>query len=94
MPVDEILTHYYIRFSAMDRPGVLSKISGILGDFEISLKSVHQKGRKTKGSVPIVMLTHIAREADIQKALTQITALDVVSDRPILIRIEDEDGSD
>jgi homoserine dehydrogenase len=94
MPVDEILTHYYIRFSAMDRPGVLSKISGILGDFEISLKSVHQKGRKTKGSVPIVMLTHLARESDIQKALTQITALDVVSAKPILIRIEDEDGSD
>jgi len=94
MPVDEILTHYYIRFSAMDQPGVLSKISGILGDFEISIKSVHQKGRKTKGSVPIVMLTHLAREADMQKALTQITALDVVSDRPILIRIEDEDGSD
>ena len=94
MPMDEILTHYYIRFSAMDRPGVLSKISGILGDFEISLKSVHQKGRKTKGSVPIVMLTHLARESDIQKALTQITALDVVSARPILIRIEDEDGSD
>jgi len=94
MPVDEILTHYYIRFSAMDQPGVLSKISGILGDFEISIKSVHQKGRKTKGSVPIVMLTHLAREADMQKALTQITGLDVVSDRPILIRIEDEDGSD
>jgi homoserine dehydrogenase len=94
LPVDEILTHYYIRFSAMDRPGVLSKISGILGDFGISIKSVHQKGRKTKGSVPIVMLTHLAREADMQTALTQITALDVVSDRPILIRIEDEDGSD
>jgi homoserine dehydrogenase len=94
LPVDEIFTHYYIRFSAEDRPGVLSKISGILGDFDISIKSVHQKGRESKGPVPIVMLTHLAREADVQKALTKITALDVVSDQPVLIRIEDEEDRD
>ena len=94
MSIDEIFTHYYFRFSAVDRPGVLSKISGILGDYEISIKSVHQKGRKTKGSVPIVMLTHLAKEADVQKALSEIFHLDVVSDRPVLIRIEDEDGHD
>ncbi|MES0447207.1 MAG: homoserine dehydrogenase, partial [Desulfobacterales bacterium] len=90
MPVDEILTHYYFRFAAMDRPGVLSKISGILGDLGISIKSVHQKGRKTKGPVPIVMLTHLAKEADVQKAMAKITDLAVVKDRPVLIRIEDE----
>ena len=94
LPVDEIFTHYYFRFAAADSPGVLSKISGILGDFDISIKSVHQKRRETKGPVPIVMLTHLAREADVQEALTKITALDVVSDAPVLIRIEDEDGSD
>ncbi|MBW2326729.1 MAG: homoserine dehydrogenase, partial [Deltaproteobacteria bacterium] len=88
--IDEIIIHYYFRFSALDRPGVLSKISGILGDNEISIKSVQQKGRKTNGAVPIVMLTHLAREADVQKALTEILNLDVVSDRPVLIRIEDE----
>ena len=92
--VDEIFTHYYFRFSAVDRPGVLSKISGILGNLEISIKSVHQKGRKTKGSVPIVMLTHLAKEADVKKALSEISQLDVVSDRPVLIRIEDENGED
>lgn len=94
MPIDEILTHYYFRFSAVDRPGVLSKISGILGDLEISIKSVHQKGRKTKGPVPIVMLTHLAKEADVQKAMAKITDLEVVKDRPVLIRIEDEDEQD
>jgi len=92
--VDEIFIHYYFRFSALDRPGVLSKISGILGDNEISIKSVQQKGRKTNGAVPIVMLTHLAREADVQKALTDILNLDVVSDRPVLIRIEDENQAD
>jgi homoserine dehydrogenase len=92
--IDEIFIHYYFRFSALDRPGVLSKISGILGDNEISIKSVQQKGRKTNGAVPIVMLTHLAREASVQKALTEILNLDVVSDRPVLIRIEDENQKD
>lgn len=94
MPIDEISTHYYFRFAALDRPGVLSKISGILGDNDISIQSVHQKGRKTKGSVPIVMLTHQAREAAVKKALLEISNLDVVSDKPVLIRIEDEDEED
>ncbi len=94
MPVDEISTYYYFRFAAMDRPGVLSKISGILGDYDISLKSVHQKGRKTKGSVPIVMLTHLAKEDNVQKALSEIVNLDVVSAKPVLIRIENEKQED
>ena len=94
LPVEEIHTHYYCRFAALDRPGVLSKISGILGDNGISIRSVHQKGRKSEGSVPIVMLTHQAREADVKKALSEITRLDIVSDQPVLIRIEDENGGD
>lgn len=90
MPVDEISTHYYFRFAALDRPGVLSKISGILGNYGISLKSVHQKGRKTNGSVPLVMLSHLCREKDVKKALDEISRLDVVSSKPALIRIEDD----
>jgi len=94
MPIDEISTHYYFRFAALDRPGVLSKISGILGDNHISIQSVHQKGRKTKGSVPIVMLTHQAKEAAVKQALLEMSNLEVVSDKPVLIRIEDEDEED
>ena len=92
MPIDDIFTNYYFRFSAVDHPGVLSKISGILGNRGISIKSVHQKGRKTKGSVPIVILTHLAKEADVKKALSQISSLDIISDSPVLIRVEDENG--
>jgi len=94
MPVEEIRTHYYFRFSVLDRPGVLSKISGILGNYDISLKSVHQKGRKASGSVPIVMLTHWAKEDSVQKALLEIESLDVVGEKPVLIRIEDEGDGD
>ena len=94
MPVDEILTNYYFRFSVLDQPSVLSKISGILGDHGISIKSVHQKGRKSKGSVPIVMLTHLAREAGVKKALSEIASLEIVKDKPVLIRIEDKNNQD
>lgn len=90
LPMDEIYTHYYFRFSALDRPGVLSKISGILGHHDISIKFVHQKGRKTNGAVPVVMVTHLAKEADVKKALSELAGIDVVSGRPVLIRIEDE----
>jgi len=91
LPIDDLTTHYYFRFSALDRPGVLSTISGILGNYGISIQSVHQKGRKTDGAVPVVMLSHLAKEADVKQALNEIGALDVVADKPILIRIEDED---
>ncbi|MCJ7615155.1 MAG: homoserine dehydrogenase [Desulfobacterales bacterium] len=92
MSIDEIFTNYYFRFSVLDQPGVLSKISGVLGDHGISIKSVHQKGRKSEGSVPIVMLTYLAREADVKKALSEIASLDIVSDKSVLIRIEDENS--
>lgn len=94
MPVDEIVTQYYLRFAALDQPGVLSKISGILGNHGISLKSVHQKGRKSEGTVPVVMMTHLAKESNVQQALSEIVQLEVVSGRPALIRVEDSNGSD
>jgi len=91
LPIDELVTHYYFRFSALDHPGVLSTISGILGKYSISIQSVHQKGRKTDGAVPLVMLTHLAREADVKRALSEISVLQVVDEVPVLIRIEDEE---
>ena len=79
---------YYFRFSAVDKPGVLSKIAGILGDHMISISSVIQKGRQVKGSVPIVMLTHEALESDVIKALELIDHLDVLTDKTMMIRVE------
>ncbi|RJQ65390.1 MAG: homoserine dehydrogenase [Desulfobacteraceae bacterium] len=91
LSIDEIRTQYYFRLSVLDRPKVLSTISGILGNHGISIKTVHQKGRKTNGSVPIVMTTHLANELDMKKALSEIAPLDVVSEKPMVIRIEDEE---
>ena len=94
VPMEEVVTHYYFRFSALDQPGVLSTISGILGKHRISLKYVYQKGRKTNGAVPLVMLTHRAREMDVRRAMKEIEALDVVDRKPVLIRIEDDRDQD
>ncbi len=88
-PMNEVVSRYYFRFSAVDRPGVLSKIAGILGENEISIATVIQKGREAKGSVPIVMLTHEAREAAVSRALAAIDRLEVVTAPTKLLRIEE-----
>ncbi|HDR16904.1 MAG TPA: homoserine dehydrogenase [Desulfobacteraceae bacterium] len=87
-PIDEHNAPYYFRFSVVDRPGVLSKLSGILGENGISIYSVIQKGRNLNGSVPVVILTHEAREQDVQNALRTTSGLDVLTDIPVMIRVE------
>jgi homoserine dehydrogenase len=87
-PIDEVSTPYYLRFTALDRPGVLSHISGILGNHEISIASVIQKGRKVKEAVPIVMMTHEAKEENIHHALSEINKLDIIRAKTTLIRVE------
>jgi homoserine dehydrogenase len=84
----EIVSMYYFRFTALDRPGVLSKISGILGEHNISIASVIQKGRRVGGAVPLVILTHMAKEKDVLKALSEIDRLSVVADRSFFLRVE------
>ncbi len=88
--MEEVETKYYFRFSAVDRPGVLSKISGILGENNISIATVIQKARFENSAVPIVMTTYKAREKNVREALKKIDKLDVVMGKTILIRIEDE----
>ncbi len=87
-PVEDLVTPYYFRVSALDSPGVLSRIAGILADHQISISSVIQKGRERKGPVSIVMLTHEARESGVQKAISLIDDLDVVAEKTVMIRVE------
>ena len=60
--IDDVVSMYYFRFSALDKPGVLSKISGILGNYNISIASVIQKGRRVGEAVPLVVLTQGKRK--------------------------------
>ena len=88
-PINDLVTNYYLRFSALDRPGVLSQVSGILGKHNISIAAVIQKGREVAGTVPIVMITHEAREADARQAMAEIDQLPIVSPPTVFYRIED-----
>jgi homoserine dehydrogenase len=92
VPMDDITTSYYFRFSAVDRPGVLSKIAGVLGQHSISIAAVIQKGRTadSAGAVPVVMTTHRSVERDVRTALKEIDRLDVVRRKTVRIRVEDE----
>lgn len=85
----EIVSKYYIRFSAVDRPGVLARISGALGRHDISIESMVQSSRKAGETVPIVIMTHEAREMDVTAALAEIDSFDIITEKSNLIRIED-----
>ncbi len=88
MKMDDVMSMYYFRFSALDKPGVLSKISGILGKHHISIVSVIQKGRHASKAVPLVVLTHRAREKDVTRAVREINRLPVVVGKTVFIRVE------
>lgn len=86
--IEEIASRYYIRFMAIDRPGVLAKISGILGQHKISISSVSQKERKWARIVPIVMMTHEASERSLRLALRKIDRLETIRRKTVALRVE------
>ncbi|MGB4600573.1 MAG: homoserine dehydrogenase [Trichlorobacter sp.] len=89
-PMDEIVTSFMLRFTAQDQPGVLAGIAGVLGKHGISIESMVQTARHNGGqAVPIVIMTHEAREGAIRKALAEIDRFDFISEKSRLIRIED-----
>ncbi len=90
-PIQEITALYYLRFMVLDHPGVLSKIAGVLGRHELSISSVLQKGRKDGQTVPVVIMTHRAKEQEVQAALREIDPMPFVSEPTTLVRVEGPD---
>lgn len=88
--IDNLTTRYYVRFSAIDKPGVLAGISGILARNGISIATVSQKERRKGQVVPIVMLSHEAKESSMNKALKAIDRLGFIKRKSLKIRIERE----
>ena len=86
-PIKDLRFPYYFRVTALDKPGVLSTIAGILAKHDISIESVIQKSRRQNGAVPIIMRTHEAEEAAVLKALAEIDALDMCAGKTVKIRI-------
>ena len=88
LKMDDVISRYFFRFSAIDKPGVLSRISGILGKYNISIASVIQKDRREGKTVPLVVLTHSAREKDVLAAVKEINRLQIVTGKTVFIRVE------
>ncbi len=89
--MEEIVSLYYLRFMVLDRPGVLSQISGVLGRHGISISSVLQQGRKEGQTVPVVIMTHTSTERDVQASLREIDRMPFISEPTTLIRVEGHD---
>lgn len=86
--INKIKSKYYLRYNVIDVPGVLAKITKILGDNKISIAAVEQKAID-KDIVPVIMTTHEAVEENLMKAVKEINKLDVVKEKTVVIRIED-----
>ncbi len=90
IPKGQIETSYYCRFTVQDTPGVLAEIAQIFSQHTISIATVIQQGRseEERGAVPLIMTTHEAVEADMQRAIDGIGDLVTVRETPQVLRIE------
>jgi homoserine dehydrogenase len=86
-PMAEVESRYYLRITAIDKPGVLHAIAGILCDLNISIESVNQEKRDEGQEVPIFMVTHHAKEHSMLKAVERIESLESVTKDTVLIRL-------
>lgn len=83
----DVKSKYYLRMTAIDKPGVLNAISKILSDLDISIESVSQRKIDPGQKVPIYMVTHTALEKSMQKAVRMIDGLESVQEKSVLIRL-------
>jgi homoserine dehydrogenase len=85
--ISDVESKYYLRITALDEPGVLHSISGVLSDLDISIESVSQRKAGEGEAVPIFMVTHRALEKNVQEALKIIEQMDFVKEETVLIRL-------
>ena len=89
LPMDDVVTAYYLRMTVVDRPGVLAAVAGILSEHGISIDAMQQKEPDSAESqVPLVMLTHAVRESQMNAAQAEIERLDSVAGEVRRIRVE------
>lgn len=88
-PIEQASTRSYLRLNVIDKPGVLAKISHVLGKHQISIASMMQKEERRGDYVPVIFLTHEAGEQNCQAALAEIGELDVVKGKVVRLRIAD-----
>lgn len=90
-PMDELVTHYYIRFTMADRPGAMALIGQALARHDVSIESMIQapSQKDTNGPATISIVTHRAREASLQAALREIEQHEMSLARAFVLRVEE-----
>ncbi|MCX7011404.1 MAG: homoserine dehydrogenase [Candidatus Sumerlaeota bacterium] len=88
-PIEDIVTEYYLRFLVTDKPGTMAALSRVLGENNISIRSMIQHGRERAENATVILITHAAREGNVQKALQAIRALEVNKSDPFVLRVEE-----
>jgi homoserine dehydrogenase len=89
----EVETAYYLRMEVIDKPGVLAEVTRILADREISIEAMLQKEPGSDvATVPVIILTHRILEGQMDKAISQIEALETVQGSVTRIRLETLDA--
>jgi homoserine dehydrogenase len=91
LPIEQAVSRYYVRLSVADRPGTMAKIAAILAKARIGISSVIQPEGHEGESVPLMLMIHDATNADMSKALAKIGQLDVVREKPVMLRVENFD---
>jgi homoserine dehydrogenase len=86
-PMEQLVCPYYFRITALDKPGVLSTITGVFGKFGISIQSMMQQGRDANEPVHIVFRTHLASEKAVEEAISEIDALEICTAPTVKIRL-------
>jgi homoserine dehydrogenase len=89
LPIDDVVSRYFIRLSVVDVPGVLAQIARLLGDADIGISSVIQPEGHEGASVPLILMLHDAPHGAVSKALKRIGKLPVVKAAPVMLRVED-----
>jgi homoserine dehydrogenase len=78
LPIDELETEFYLRLTAVDKPGVLARVTAILGEEGLSIRALVQKPEHDPEHVPVIFLTHTTKNSNVRKALKRIDALDII----------------
>jgi homoserine dehydrogenase len=86
----DLESEFYLRFTVVDRPNVLAHITGALGGHDISIASVVQPERHASEAVPVVIVTHQAKESSLRQAIAEVDRLGDVTAPTQVIRIERE----
>ncbi len=89
-PLEDLVCRSYLRFPVRDRPGVLARIAGALGECGVSIEQMVQQGSSSSETpVQIVLLTHAARERDVTRALLLLRDADFAVQPALRIRVDE-----